>query len=57
MTMGTIQPLTEMGTRNISWEVKAVDVFWKPHLLETSGCDQACTRIIYYCFLLLIPDD
>ena len=54
------QPLTEMSTRNISWEVKAVGAYgWQPYhlhvpivfksgslnLLEPSGPVQACNGI------------
>ena len=57
MALRLTQPLTEMSTRNISWEVKAAGVYgWKPYqlhvpivlksgsfkLLETSGSVKAC---------------
>ena len=58
---GSTQPLTEMSTKNISWEVKLAGALgWQPyhlhvpivmkseslHHLETSGPVQACTGIV-----------
>jgi len=60
MVMGLTQPVTEMSTRNISWEVKATGAYgWQPYhlhvptvlksgslnLLETSGPVQTCNGI------------
>ena len=60
MALGLTQPLTEMSTRNISWEVKAAGAYgWQPYhlhvpivlksgslsLLEPSGPVQACNGI------------
>jgi len=59
MALGSIQPLTEMSTRDIFWVVKAAGVCGWPYrlrvliglkygsliLLETRGPFQACTGI------------
>jgi len=60
MALGLTQPLTEMSTRNISWEVKAAGAYgWQPYylhvpivlksgrlnLLKPSGPVQACNEI------------
>jgi len=60
MALGLTQPLTEMMTRNISWEVKAAGAWgWQPYhlhvptvlksgslnLLEPSGPVLACNWI------------
>ena len=60
MTLGLTQPLTEMGTRNISWAVKAAGAYgWQPYhllmpivsksgslsLLEPSGPLRSCNGI------------
>ena len=62
MALGSTQPLTEMGTRNISWGVKAAGAYgWQPYhlhvptvlksgslnLLEPSGPVQACNGIAF----------
>jgi len=61
MPLGLTQPLTEISTRNISWEVKAAGAWgWQPYhlhvpivlksgslnLLEPSGPVQACNGIL-----------
>jgi hypothetical protein len=60
MALVLTQPLTQMSTRNISWEVKAAGVYgWQPYhfqvpivlksgslnFLEPSGLVQACNLI------------
>jgi len=60
MALGLTQPLTEMSTRNISWEVMAAGAYgWQPYhlhvpivlksgslnLLEPSGPVQGCNGI------------
>jgi len=60
LALGLTQPLTEMSTRNISWEVKVASAYgWQPYplhvpivlksgslnLLEPSGPVQGCTGI------------
>jgi len=62
MALGSTQPLTEMSTKNISWEVKAADAYslqpyhfhvpivlkyGKLSLLEPSGPDQACNEVCF----------
>ena len=61
VALGLTQSLTEMSTRNISWEVKAASAYgWQPYhhyvpivlksgslkLLEPSGTVQACNGIV-----------
>ena len=61
MVLGLTQPLTEMSTRNISWEVKVAGAYgWQPYhlhvpnalksgrlnLLEPLGSVQACNAIM-----------
>ena len=61
MALGMTQLLTEMGTRNISWEVKAAGPYaWQPYhfhvpivlksgrlnLVEPEGPVQACNGIL-----------
>jgi len=68
MTLGLTQPLTEMSTRNISWEVKAASAqgwqhyvvtvlkFGSLNLPEPSGPVQTCTGIAlpsYYIFSII----
>ena len=67
MALGLTQPLTEMSTRNTSWEVKAAGTYgWQPYhlhvptvlksgslnLLEPSGPVQGCNGIAFCWFIL-----
>ena len=67
MALGLTQPLTEMSTRNISWEVRAAGAYgWQPYhlhvvivlksgslkLLEPTGPVQACNGIVLLNILL-----
>ena len=66
MALGLTQPLTEMSTRNISWEVKAAGTYgWQPYhfhvpivlkfgslkFLEYSGPVQVCNG---FAFLVIL---
>jgi hypothetical protein len=46
-TVRLIAQRTEMGKRNISWGVKAVDAFWEPH---SSGIFRVCPDLYKDCF-------
>lgn len=65
MALGSIQPVTEISSRNISWLVKAAGAYgWQPYhihvpavlksgsLLGTTGSIQACNGIVYIFILL-----
>ena len=69
MALGLTQPLTEMSTRDISWEVNAAGTWgWQPYhhhaptvlksgslsLLEPSGPVQDCNLPIYYISAIFI---
>ena len=68
MALGSTQPLSEMGTRTISWGAKATGALnWQPYhlhvptvlkfgslsLLEPSGSVQACTGIALPFYLVM----
>jgi len=60
MALESTQPLTEMGTRNISWGVKAVDAFWEPHSPRTlrvcPGLYKVCFTTVSSCSVLMLSN-